>query len=129
MTGRDLAGELLALATTLEAEAARLRDLAQTAALAGAAPSQLDQLRARHAELRLGLRVDDGLPSSSGVRSAEPVREVLTLAQAAELLGKCTKIVAKLAAQRKIPGRKVGHDWRFSRSALLEWMNHGNPQS
>ena len=48
--------------------------------------------------------------------------EVLNVVQAAELLQLETKLVLELAEAGKLPGRKLGTDWRFSRSALIAWL-------
>lgn len=52
----------------------------------------------------------------------EEKREVLDVAGAAELLDMGDEAVRRLARQRRIPSRKVGREWRFSRSKLLEWL-------
>ncbi|WP_412030202.1 helix-turn-helix domain-containing protein [Deinococcus yunweiensis] len=46
--------------------------------------------------------------------------DVLTTAQAAQFLQIHPNTVLELAAQGEIPGRKLGRDWRFRRSALLD---------
>lgn len=51
--------------------------------------------------------------------------EVLTPAQAAELLQVDEKALEGLAEGGKIPARKLGDEWRFARSALLEWLAAG----
>ena len=48
--------------------------------------------------------------------------EVLTLAQAAELLQVEEDTVRELAEAGELPGRDVGGEWRFSRDALLAWL-------
>jgi excisionase family DNA binding protein len=48
--------------------------------------------------------------------------EVLNPAQAAELLQLEEKAVLELAEAGKVPGRKLGKEWRFSRSALVAWL-------
>jgi excisionase family DNA binding protein len=53
-------------------------------------------------------------------RPFEP--EVLTLEQAAELMQVQADVLAALAAAGELPGRRVGPDWRFSRTALLAWL-------
>lgn len=55
---------------------------------------------------------------------AEPT-EVLTLAQLAALLQADEESVRSLAESGDLPGRKVGEDWRFVRSAILEWLARG----
>jgi excisionase family DNA binding protein len=49
--------------------------------------------------------------------------EVLNLKDAAKLLGVCTKTLAKWATEGKVPGFKIGRDWRFLRSKLLEVLD------
>jgi excisionase family DNA binding protein len=51
-----------------------------------------------------------------------PAPEVLTLAQAAELLQLEPDAVAELAEAGELPGRKIGDEWRFSRAAVLTWL-------
>jgi excisionase family DNA binding protein len=48
--------------------------------------------------------------------------EVLTLAEAAELLRADAETVAQMAEDGELPGRKLGGDWRFARSAVLGWL-------
>jgi excisionase family DNA binding protein len=48
--------------------------------------------------------------------------EVLTPAQLAELLQVDEEAVVELAEQGELPARKVGKEWRFSRSAVLAWL-------
>jgi excisionase family DNA binding protein len=50
----------------------------------------------------------------------EKTREVLTADEAAEFLGFNPYTVREKARTGEIPGRKVGKEWRFSRSALLD---------
>ena len=51
--------------------------------------------------------------------------EVLNLEQAGELLQVEAGLVARLAEDGELPGRKLGDDWRFSRTALLTWLAAG----
>jgi excisionase family DNA binding protein len=48
--------------------------------------------------------------------------EVLTTEQLAALLQLDVDTVRRLAARGELPGRKVGGHWRFSRSAVLDWL-------
>jgi excisionase family DNA binding protein len=48
--------------------------------------------------------------------------DVLTLADAAELLRIDEQTVAKAAERGDLPGRKLGGEWRFARSAVLRWL-------
>ena len=51
-----------------------------------------------------------------------PAPEVLTTAQAAELLQVTEDEIDALAESGELPGRRIGDQWRFARSALLAWL-------
>jgi excisionase family DNA binding protein len=51
-----------------------------------------------------------------------PLPDVLTPAQAAELLQVSEDEVVGLAEGGKLPGRRIGEQWRFSRPALIAWL-------
>jgi len=62
--------------------------------------------------------------------------DVLTLAEAANLLKVCEKTAGKLAQTGELPARRVGNQWRFSRRAVLAHIegdslppatHHGEP--
>ena len=65
--------------------------------------------------------VDDVTVGSHSFRPFEPV-EVLSPAEVADLLQVEKELVAKLAETGDLPGRKIGDEWRFSRTAVLEWL-------
>ena len=48
--------------------------------------------------------------------------EVVTLDEAATFLRVEAPALAELAERGKVPGRKLGGEWRFSRRALLDWL-------
>ena len=48
--------------------------------------------------------------------------EVLSAEQAAALLKVGRKTLLRLARDGSVPGRKVGREWRFSRSELLRYV-------
>jgi excisionase family DNA binding protein len=48
--------------------------------------------------------------------------DVLTPAQAAELLQVSEDEVVALAEAGTLPGRRIGEQWRFSRPALIAWL-------
>jgi excisionase family DNA binding protein len=48
--------------------------------------------------------------------------EVLTLDELATLLKVEPQVVAALAEERRLPGRRIGDEWRFARKAVLEWL-------
>jgi excisionase family DNA binding protein len=80
-------------------------------------PTQLDSLRRVVVEMgREELTV-----GRADFRPAE-APEVLTLEQAAELLQTEPAAVAELAGSGELPGRRIGSEWRFSRSALIAWL-------
>jgi excisionase family DNA binding protein len=53
-------------------------------------------------------------------------REVLTVADAAELLQVEEQVVERLAGDGELPGRRIGEQWRFTRQAILDWLSAGN---
>lgn len=57
--------------------------------------------------------------------SGSPDREILTIEEAAELLGVSVKTFNKVLHAECIPARKIGREWKFSRSALIEWVGSG----
>jgi PTS system nitrogen regulatory IIA component len=53
-------------------------------------------------------------------------QEFLTIAEVAKLLKLGERTVYQLAREGRIGGvAKVGNQWRFEKSALLEWMKRG----
>jgi excisionase family DNA binding protein len=66
--------------------------------------------------------VDDSL--TVGHHSFVPAEalEVLTLAEAADLLRIDEQTVTQMAEDGELPGRKLGDEWRFARSAVLTWL-------
>jgi excisionase family DNA binding protein len=69
--------------------------------------------------------LDDSL--TVGHHSFTPIDdlEVMTVEEAADLLRVDPEQLAKLAESGEIPGRKLGDEWRFTRTRLLDWL--GNP--
>jgi len=49
--------------------------------------------------------------------------EVMSAEQAAKLLQVDEKLVIELAEAGKLPGKKLGAVWRFSRAALVAWLS------
>jgi excisionase family DNA binding protein len=65
---------------------------------------------------------DDGLVVGQvSLREEAPL--ILTLDEAAELLRLDGSVLHAAAESGKIPGRRIGDQWRFSRAALLDWLN------
>lgn len=56
-------------------------------------------------------------------------KEILTMEEAAELFGVSIKTFIKLLKEEKIPARKIGREWRFSRAALIQWLSTGDSQA
>jgi excisionase family DNA binding protein len=54
---------------------------------------------------------------------------VLTLAEVAALLRVPEEIVTAEAEAGRLPGRKLGTEWRFARPAIVEWLKAGRPPS
>jgi len=52
--------------------------------------------------------------------------EVLNLEQAMELFGVSERTMIKLLREERIPARKIGREWRFNKSALLDWLGKGD---
>ncbi|MGI8808931.1 MAG: helix-turn-helix domain-containing protein [Acidimicrobiales bacterium] len=57
--------------------------------------------------------------ANQGPNEADPV---LDAEGAARLLHVSTKTLLKSARAGEIPGQKVGREWRFARSALIEFL-------
>jgi excisionase family DNA binding protein len=49
---------------------------------------------------------------------------VMTVAEVSEFLKLGESTIYRLARTNKLPARKVGGVWRFSREALDEWLAH-----
>jgi excisionase family DNA binding protein len=56
-------------------------------------------------------------------RDEEP--EILAPQEAADLLRVSLLTVQRQAKAGRLPGRRVGKEWRFSSSVLLEWVGSG----
>jgi excisionase family DNA binding protein len=54
---------------------------------------------------------------------------VLTVSEVSEYLKLAESTVYRLAKENKLPGRKVGGAWRFSRKGLDEWLMHPADES
>lgn len=56
-------------------------------------------------------------------------KEILNMEEAAELFNVSVKTFIKLLKEEKVPARKIGREWRFSRNALVEWLSSGDSQA
>jgi excisionase family DNA binding protein len=57
--------------------------------------------------------------------SASNESEILTIEEAAALLGVSIKTFNKVLHTQNLPARKIGREWKFSRRALIEWVGSG----
>jgi excisionase family DNA binding protein len=77
--------------------------------------------------VRQHLAGDDGLVvGRAALREDAP--EVLTLEEAAALLRVEDAALLAIAEQEDVPGQKIGQQWRFSRAALLAWLDPRVPR-
>lgn len=56
-------------------------------------------------------------------------KEILNMDEAAELFNVSVKTFIKLLKEEKVPARKIGREWRFSRQALVNWLSSGDSQA
>ena len=49
--------------------------------------------------------------------------EVMNAEQAGQFLQTDEAVIVEMAESHKLPGRKLGTVWRFSRAALVEWLS------
>jgi len=52
--------------------------------------------------------------------------DVLTLIEAADFLRCHPKTLRKMATANKLPAKRIGSLWRFSRTKLIEWLQTEN---
>jgi excisionase family DNA binding protein len=69
---------------------------------------------------------DDGLVVGRVALREDPA-EVMTPAEVAHLLNLDEPAVIDAAARGELPGRRIAGDWRFSRAAVLAWLDPGPP--
>ncbi len=64
------------------------------------------------------------MPTNAEVKTTSVIFErLLTLKEAADLLGMHWKTVEVLARRGQIPATKIGKRWRFRTSLLDEWLS------
>jgi excisionase family DNA binding protein len=66
--------------------------------------------------------------TSAASQIPESCRPVLTLDEAADLLRVDVTELERLAAEGRVPGRRVGSVWRFSCAALMAWLSGDEEQ-
>ncbi|HEY7892603.1 MAG TPA: helix-turn-helix domain-containing protein [Solirubrobacteraceae bacterium] len=91
-------------------------------------PDSPQSLRALGAsEKRPGALTVDASTMTVGHHSFRPAEsEVLTAQEVAELLQVELSTVLELSAGGKLPGRELAGQWRFSRAAVLRWLEGGS---
>ena len=86
----------------------------------------LDHLRsalnAPHRRVTIDLP-KEGMAVGHHAFTPAPAADVLTPAQAAELLQVSEEELLELAEAGSLPGRRIGAQWRFSRPALIAWLS------
>ena len=86
-------------------------------------PRGLDELRAGLDTRRVTIELpSEGMAVGHHAFTPHPAPDVLTPAQAAELLQVPEDEVLSLAEAGALPGRRIGDHWRFSRPALIAWL-------
>ena len=65
---------------------------------------------------------DEGMTVGHHAFTPAPAPDVLTPAQAADLLQVPEAELVALAEAGELPGRRIGEHWRFSRPALIAWL-------
>jgi len=86
-------------------------------------PEGLEQLRVVATDRRVTVTLpEEGITVGRHAFTPAPPAEVLTAAQAAELLQVEEADLVALADGGDLPGRRIGGAWRFSRAALLGWL-------
>ncbi len=83
----------------------------------------LDPARAGSSPRKVTVDLGDPTPTvgSYSFRAYDPP-EVMNSEQAAQFLQIEEPLVVELAEAGKLPGRKLGKQWRFSRQALVAWL-------
>lgn len=51
--------------------------------------------------------------------------DLLTVSEVSRYLRKSTSTIYRLTREGRLPGKKVGGTWRYSRRGLDEWMRTG----
>lgn len=69
---------------------------------------------------------DDGLVVGRVALREDP-DQVMTPAEAALLLKLDEPAVIESATRGELPARRLAGEWRFSRAAVLAWLDHGQP--
>jgi excisionase family DNA binding protein len=73
--------------------------------------------------------LDDDQLAVGRITLREDAPEIMTLAEASALLRLDEDHLQTAAANGELPGRRIGDEWRFSRSALVAWLGAGQSAS
>lgn len=65
--------------------------------------------------------------SEADVLPAQDLDRVFTLDEAAQFLRVAPAEVERSALDGALPGRRIGREWRFSKIALIQWLNQDRP--
>jgi excisionase family DNA binding protein len=65
-------------------------------------------------------------PKSRWQKTLKMDKEILDIEGAADVLGVSKTTIYKLAREGTIPATRVGREWRFSRSNLVDWIKNGS---
>jgi excisionase family DNA binding protein len=80
-------------------------------------------LRKKDIVANLVTKYVDPSRGSYSFRPYDTPLEVMNAEQAAQFLQIEEAVVLELAEAGKLPGRKLGAAWRFSRAALVDWLS------
>lgn len=65
-------------------------------------------------------------PKSRWQKTLKMDKEILDIEGAADILGVSKTTIYKLAREGTMPATRVGREWRFSRSNLVDWIKNGS---
>jgi excisionase family DNA binding protein len=66
---------------------------------------------------------------SGAARGGEPP-EIMDVTEAAAFLHVTVATVRAQLAARRLPGKRIGKEWRLSRTALIQWLSEpGEPKN
>ena len=70
---------------------------------------------------------------STGRVESDPLREgpeIMNVQEAAEFLRVSPITVRAMLADQRMPGKRIGKEWRLSRTALIQWLGEpGEPKN
>ncbi len=78
---------------------------------------------------KAGKRPDNAAVPTTGIEFGVEAADVLTLREAAAYLRVAEAEVLRLANLLDLPGRQIGQEWRFLKTALQDWLRTPARQS